>query len=269
MKKTLVILPALLLAACQPTLTAEFQDRPVVTCYLYAGEPVRVTVAKLLPFRDDVRFSGEDVNQLALAITDETTGSVYALTPQGAGGVYTGGAFLPEAGHAYRLQFAYDGLPVTASTQVAPLPEQVAFSTHSISAGFGGGGGGGMPEPLKITWDNPAGAYYVVTGVCIETSPTPVYDVDEEDDDDVSFDFPLSFQTEPAQDTIVRLSSQSFSYRGRYAMKLCAVQPEYVLMYRLNSVSTNLLELHANVENGFGIFTGVGSVSDTVTVYAN
>jgi hypothetical protein len=275
MKKTLFLpMPTaccllLLFPACQPTLIAEFQDRPVVACYLYAGEPASATISKLLPFRDDVRFSDEDVDKLNITITDETTGSVYALTPQGAGGSYTGGTFLPEAGHAYRLQFIYDDVPVTAATQIAPLPEHVKFSTHTITAGFGGGGFGGdgsRPEPLEITWDNPAGEYYIVTGVCIETTLTPVFDMDDEENDDATPAFPLSFQTEPTQDTIVQLSSQSFSYRGKYAIKLCRIQPEYVLLCRLNTSSVNLVELHANVENGFGVFTGVGSVSDTVRV---
>jgi hypothetical protein len=261
----------LLLTACQPTLIAEFEDRPVVECYLYAGGPVRVTVSKLLPFRDDVSFSDEDVDNLALVITDETTATAHALTPQGAGGVYTGGAFLPEAGHAYQLQFVYDNLPVTAATQIAALPENVAFSKTTIAAGFGGGGGGGfgdggMPEPIEITWDNPDGDYYIVVATCTTSNPTPVFDVD--DDDDETPDFPLSFQTEPTQGAAVQLSSQSFSYYGKYTVKLCRIQPEYVLLYQRTNSRSTLVELHANVENGFGIFTGVGSVNVEITVVA-
>ena len=262
----------LLFPACQPTLTAEFQDRPVVEGYLYAGEPVSVTVSKLLPFRDDVSFTAEEVDNLALAVTDETTGSAYPLTPQGSGGVYTGGAFLPEAGHTYQLQFVYDDVPVTAVTQIAALPENMTFSKKSISAGFGGGGSGGgssTMEPIEITWDNPGGEYYIITGVCITPNPTPVFDMDddEDEDDDTVPDFPLSFQTEPTQGASVQLSSQSFSYYGYYAIKLCRIQPEYVLLcQRADNTSSSLVELHANVENGYGLFTGVSSVSDTVRV---
>ena len=262
------LLLLLLPAACQPTLTAEFQDRPVVECYLYAGEPVSVTVSKLLPFRDDVHFSDEDVDKLALSITDETNGNVYPLTSQGAGGVYTGGDFLPEAGHAYRLQFVYDEVPVTAATQIATMPENVHFSKTVIAAGFGGGMGGGIPEPIEITWDNPAGDYYIITGVCITPNPAPVFDTDDEDD--TAPDFPLSFQTEPTQGATAQLSSQSFSYYGRYTVKVCRIQPEYALFCQsANNRSVTLPELHANVVDGFGLFTGVSSVSTGVYVVSN
>jgi hypothetical protein len=86
-------------------------------------------------------------------------------------------------------------------------------------------------------------------------------------DDDDATDFPLSFQTEPTQGASIQLSSQSFSYYGKHTIKLCRIQPEYVLLYqRTNSSSANLLELHANVENGYGVFTGVSSVSSEVYV---
>ncbi|MDR2448898.1 MAG: DUF4249 domain-containing protein [Prevotellaceae bacterium] len=263
----------LLFSACQPTLMAEFQDRPVVESYLYAGEPASVTVSKLLPFRNDVRFSDEEVDELTLTITDETTGNVYPLTPQGAG-VYTGHeTFLPEAGHTYRLQFTYDGVPVTATTQIAALPGNVAFSKTTVTAGFGGGMGGGgdagdSMEPLEITWDNPTGEYYIITATCTESNPTPIFDMDDNDnDDDTAPDFPLSFQTEPTQGASAQLSAQSFSYLGKHTVKLCRIQPEYVLLYqRMNSTSANLVELHANVENGFGVFTGVSSESREVNV---
>ena len=260
----------LLFTSCQPTLIAEFQDRPVVTGYLHSGEPVRVTVSKLLPYRDDVRFADEEIDKLSLTITDETAGSIYPLTAQGDSGIYTGGAFLPETGHTYQLQFMYDGVPVTAVTQIAPLPEQVKFSKNLIAAGFGGGMGG-QPEPIEITWDNPSGDYYIVAAVCITPNPTPVYEIDEEDEEDEDTPgFPLSFQTEPTQGASIQLSSQSFSYYGRYAVKLCRIQPEYVLLCRrMANSSANLVELHANVENGYGLFTGVSSVSNTITVVSN
>jgi hypothetical protein len=249
----------------------------VVTGYLYAGEPVSVTVSKLLPFRDDVRFSAEDVDNLALTVTDETTGSVYALTAQGSGGIYTGSALVPEAGHTYQLQFVYDDVPVTAVTQIAAPPEQVAFSKTTVSAGFGGGGGGGIGggdgggdggvmEPIEITWDNPTGDYYIVTGDCITPNPTPVFDMDDDAAAAAAPDFPLSFQTEPTQGASVQLSSQSFSYYGKYTVKLCRIQPEYVLLYQREQSRSALPELHANVENGFGLFTGVSSVNVEVNV---
>ena len=56
-----MILAAVLCAACEPTLVAEFTDKPVVSCYLQAGESPVLTVQKLIPFQDDAQFSDEDV----------------------------------------------------------------------------------------------------------------------------------------------------------------------------------------------------------------
>jgi hypothetical protein len=266
MKK--ILFATLWLAACQPTLIAEFQDRPVVESYLYAGEPASVTISKLLPFRDDVRFSGESVDNLSLTIIDEVTGYACPLTPQGNGGVYRNDLFIPESGHAYQLQFMYDNVLVTAATQIAAQPENVLFSKKSITAGFGGGFGGGTPNtPIEITWDNPGGDYYIVTATCITPNPTPVYEGEGDDDAPA---FPLSFQSEITQGASLQLSSQSFSYFGKYTVKVCRIQPEYVLFcQRINNSSEPLVELNANVVNGFGIFTGIGSVSVDIYVVSN
>jgi hypothetical protein len=169
---------------------------------------------------------------------------------------------------------------VTAATQIAPLPENAQCSKTTITAGFRGGGGGGMtmPDPLEITWDNPSGDYYVVVAVCDTSSAyTPIYDFDDDDDDDDdndddgdAFVAPLSFQSEITQGASVQLSPQSFSYSGYYTVKLCRVQPEYVLLYqRMNNRSENLAELNVNVVNGYGIFTGVSSTNFRVHVLSN
>ncbi|MDR1680952.1 MAG: DUF4249 domain-containing protein [Prevotellaceae bacterium] len=258
----------LLAAACQPTLVAEFEDRPVVACYLYAGEPVAVTVSKLIAFRDDVAFASDDVNNLVLTVTDMSTGAAHALTPQGAGGRYTSDAFLPEAGHSYQLQFLYDNVPVTAVTQIAAVPQNVAFSKTAVAGGGGGmGGAGGMPEPIEITFDNPDGDYYMVVAACATLNPTPVFEAEEGEE---APDFPLSFQTEPTQGEAIELTSQLFSYYGKYTVRLCRIQPEYLAFCRSMSIQkVTLRELHANVENGFGIFTGISSVSAAVYVVSN
>jgi hypothetical protein len=229
-----------------------------------------VKVSKLVPFRDDVSFSDEDVDRLHLAIHDETAGSVYPLTSQGGGGLYAGGDFRPEAGHAYRLQFAYDGVQVTAATQVAPLPENAQCPKTTITAGFGGSPGGSFDseamEPVAITWDNPSADYYIVTAACDTSAAyTPVRGEPNE-----TSAAPLWFRSEVTQGTSIQLSPQSFSYYGTYTIKLCRIQPEYVLLcQRMNSRSENLAELNANVVNGYGIFTGIGSKDFRVHVISN
>ncbi|MDR0687362.1 MAG: DUF4249 domain-containing protein, partial [Prevotellaceae bacterium] len=258
----------------EPTLIAEFQDIPVVEGYLYSGAPASVKISKLIPYRNDVTFSDEDVSRLHVEIVDETDGATYTLLSQG-GGLYADTTLLPGIGHAYRLQFAYNGEQVSALTQVAAAPEGVTVSPTSITVptwgggggGFGGGGGGGPTTPamISIEWSNPNLDYYLVVVDNVDSNPTSVrdslYNATTTDS--------LSFLTELTQDSIVQLSSQQFSYTGRHIVKLCRVQPEYVVMLQANTDSRSepLTEVHANVVNGFGIFTGMAVHRAVITVH--
>jgi hypothetical protein len=264
---------ALVLSSCQPTLVAEFQDIPVVEGYLYSGEPASVKISKLIPYRSDVTFSDEDVSRLHVEIVDETDGATYTLQPQG-NGLYADTALLPGLGRAYRLQFAYNGEQVSALTQLAAAPEGVTVSPTSITVAAWGGGGGGFggggsgptaPATISIEWSNPNGDYYLVVVDNVDDNPVTVRDslytgVDS-----------LSFLTELTQDSIVQLSSQQFSYTGKHIVKLCRVQSEYVVMLQANTDSRSepLTEVHANVINGFGIFTGIAVHSTAITVHKN
>jgi hypothetical protein len=50
-------------------------------------------------------------------------------------------------------------------------------------------------------------------------------------------------------------------------VKVCRIQPEYALFCQsANNRSVTLPELHANVVEGFGLFTGVSSVNVEVYV---
>lgn len=268
---------ALLLSSCEPTLVAEFQDIPVVEAYLYSGVPVSVKISKLIPYRDDVTFSDEDVDRLHVEIVDETDGATYALLPQG-DGCYTADSLLPGLERAYRLQFAYNGAEVTALTQVAAAPEGVTVSPTSITVqGFGGGGGGGggfggggggapdMPSAVSVEWSNPNSDYYFVVVDNVDSNPTALRD------SAYAADAGLSFLTDLTQDSIVQLSAQQFSYTGRHIVKLCRLQPELVVMLQANANSRSepLTEVHANVVNGFGIFTGIAIHTTEISVHKN
>ncbi|MDR2814349.1 MAG: DUF4249 domain-containing protein [Prevotellaceae bacterium] len=258
----------LLFSSCEPTLVAEFQDVPVVEGYLYSGEPASVRISKLIPYRSDVTFSDEDVDSLRVEIADETDGATYALRSQG-GGLYVDSTLLPKAGHSYRLTFAYNGVQVDALTELAAAPESVTVSPTSITVaswgegggGFGGGGMPSMPDPVSIAWSNPNRDYYLVVVDNTDANPVSVRDS--------ASTASLSFLTGLTQDSIVQLSSQMFSYTGRHVVKLCRVQPEYTVMVQANSSSRSesLTEVHANVTNGFGIFTGMSAHSAVITVH--
>ena len=123
-KYIFMILTAAVFAACEPTLVAEFTDRPVVSCYLQAGKTPTLTVQKLIPFQDDALFSDEDIDKLVIEITDITTGNSYSLAAQ-SNGQYTNESLIIESGHEYELHFNYNGEDVTAKTIVPSAPQGV------------------------------------------------------------------------------------------------------------------------------------------------
>ncbi|MDR3297443.1 MAG: DUF4249 domain-containing protein [Prevotellaceae bacterium] len=253
---------SLLLAACQPTLVAEFSDRPVVECYLYSDEPVRLKISTLIPYRDGVQFSGENIDQLAITVRDETLGSACLLAPQGDGVYASDSDFIPQPEHLYALHFSYDGEDVTAETQLAALPQNVAFSSSSITVpSFGGGGfgGGGGMTGITISWSNSERDYYVLTTRCF--NPDSVLLIDSG----------VVRTTADAllQDSLTMLSPMQFSYFGRHEIRLCRVQPEYAALLTRSEQSRSsqtLTEVNANVAGGFGIFTGVSCVRKEILV---
>jgi hypothetical protein len=176
----------------------------------YTDAPASVRISKLIPYRSDVTFSGEDVDRLHVEITDETENTLFTLLPQGGGG-------------------------------------------------FGGGGMPSAPSAVAITWSNPNRDYYLVAVDNVADNPAALRDSTAG----------RSFITELTQDSIVQLSSQQFAYTGRHIVRLCHLQPEYVVMSRASAASRSepLTEIHANVANGFGVFTGVACHRTEITVH--
>lgn len=264
MKKYISPITLLALVSCQPTLIAEFNDKAVVESYLHAGNPPVVKISKLIPFRDDVEFSDEDIDMLAVTVTDDTTGESRVLAALGEGR-YSADGFTITEGHTYSLAMPYNGETVTAATTIPPQPVGMAVSTTVIEAmghpglsrapGYGG---------AEITWENPDKAYYMIAVENTETNPTPIFDEEEED-------WPRpSFRTEPTQGTSSVLSPMSFSYYGWHDVILIRMQPEYVLLYSSQGeTSQTLTEIHANIEGGYGIFTGINSDTLRVKVVAS
>ena len=241
-----------ILAGCKPTLIAEFEDKPVVNCYLDAGKSPQLTISKLIAFRDDVAYADQDIDALIIKITDETTGEEFTMQPAGAGR-YDNPAFTVQAEHSYALHFTYDNKPVRASATVPPSPENVSFSDTSIgTGGFGGMGG------IEITWDNDDRNYYLVEGVTESASP-----IRESETAPAK-----SFRIDYTQENSITLSSMQFSYFGNYAVSLIRIEPEYVVMTQsVSNTSSSLADVRGNIEGGYGIFTGINRVTKTIQVY--
>lgn len=272
MKKVMYILTCLIVAGCQPTLIAEFEDKPVVSCFLDAGASPTLTISKLIAFRDDAAYSDEDVNALSITITDETDDVSFPMQPVGSGGKYENPLMIIQAARTYRLDFTYNRKSITATATIPDEPQNVTFSTTSVGVfnrSFNWVPGSSwnwddLPEfdsQVEITWDNDDRNFYIVE--CVTTSSEPVYENQTE--------APKSFKLDYTQTNYAVLSSMNFRYYGDYVVSLVRIQPEYAVMSEGSSntyTSTTIDDVKGNIDGGYGIFTGISRVTGMINVYA-
>ena len=254
---------ALLLVACEVTPETEFTDRPVVCCYLSEGESPILTIQKLIPFQGDATFSDEDINRLNITITDLTTSTNYLLYNIG-DGTYCNKDFIAESGHEYKLNFLYDGVEVEASTTVPSAPQNVSFSSTTIgvmSFDFKSTSATRAPnDGIEITWSNEDGDYYIVEGKTNSTSS--IRDIDDDEQMPAK-----SFKLNYTQGSSSTLSLSDFNYFGSYEISVIHINSEYAIMSQGGSTSsTTLLDVKGNIDGGYGIFTGISSVTRSINV---
>ena len=214
------------------------------------------------------------MDNLAVTITDETAGVDYTLALQDSG-VYVGGSdILPQAEHTYSLHFTYNGNEISAETQIAATPQNVVFSKDEITAQTMGNfqpGSSEMPEfindSLVVSWDNPDRDYYFVMVENIEDDPEAINSGFGGFGGMGGGNSSLLFRTELSQEASVSIQAQQFGYYGRYLVHVCRLQPEYVTLLQHNSET--LVEVFANVEGGFGVFTGISRYSKEIRVIEN
>ena len=104
MKRYIYLLILLVLASCEAIPETEFTDRPVVCCYLSDRESPVLTVQKLIPFQSDAEFSEEDISDLTITITDQTSGKEYLLSCT-EDGTYGNPELIVSSGHEYKLYY--------------------------------------------------------------------------------------------------------------------------------------------------------------------
>lgn len=263
MKKIFLLSGCLALGACEPTLIAEFEDKPVVSCYLDAGYSPVLTVAKLIAFRDDVAYSDEDVNTLPITITDETSGAAYPMQAAG-GGRYECPQLIAQSGHTYKLEFTYNGKPVLAITTVPEAPQDVSFSATSIGIMVWSSAASSRAEPgqgIEITWSNDDRNYYIVEGFTTSSAA-----VRETEDTEAVPD--KNFKLDYTQSNTATLSQMQFNYFGNYEVSLIRIHSEYAVISQGSSdTSTSLVDMKGNIEGGYGIFTGINRVRQNINVY--
>ena len=246
------------------TEVADFQDKAVMEAYLFADHTPVIRISKLIPFSGSATFSDMDIDKLSIQITENSTGNIYILSAMGEG-KYKNESLCVKTGETYKVTFPYNGEVVEAATTVPGKPQKVKVTPTYITVTqpgemSGGPGGMGRPSDILITWENSEKSYYLVVVQNMETSPIAIYDQDDEDDRPS-----MNFRSEPTQSDSCKINSMTFQYYGKHMVIVHKIQPEYALLYSNNSNSSqSLSEIHANVTNGFGIFTAINS--DTLFV---
>ena len=258
MQKIIALVIICFVISCKDTLVAGFQDKPVVESYLYADESPQIKISKLIPFSEDMALSDMDVNKLSVSITEKPSGKIYPLIAKGEG-LYENSSLVISSGKTYQLSFPYNGQEISATTVVPEKPQNLTLSASTISISQRGGtetgtGAPVMPSPIQITWNNDDQSYYLIYVKNVESVKIPI-----DTKNTSANDF---FRNQPTNANQYELNPRSFQFYGQHRIILYKIQAEYVLFFQENSnSSSSLTEIKANIVNGFGIFTGINSVS--------
>ncbi|MFA6540464.1 MAG: DUF4249 family protein [Bacteroidota bacterium] len=250
----ILLVSLILLSACNDNSTESVSTGiPIVEAYLKVGEPVSVKISTIIPYGSD-DMTGTDVNSLSVTVT--TDNSTHQLAPLG-DGMYVDSSLFVGENKEYMLTVNYNGILLTANTIVPAKPENFTQSVTEITVPVFEIGSGTLPEfpdPVKLTWTNTDGSYYVVVIENMEENPVAV-------NEQSNTDRPArTFRNQPSQNSSYEIQAMQFQYFGRHRLILHHLQPEYAALFEDNGDnSLNLKEPMTNIQNGLGIFTAVNS----------
>ena len=258
-----LLLSLLLLLACEEESISTIDTKtPVVTSYLYAGQPLDSLRVSL-----SFSYARADTNLITLDDLDITIlaeGQNFPLFNSG-NGYYNHPELIVENGKNYELSFTYEGETISSSTFV-PEKREATISSTSIelekitnNGGFPGGGGFTDVDPIEITWTNSENDYYYVLIENIEEDPEYVNDFLAELEE--NFGRRFSLITEPQITDFHNIDTRrGITQFGTHRVIVFRVTPEYAALYETSGTSSqSITEPPSNIENGLGIFTGVSS----------
>lgn len=258
----IVLLSILLLSSCEETsITSLNTETPVVSSYLYAGQPLdslRVTLSNSYAREDTQLVTLDDLD-----ITIWDGENKFELTSFGAG-YYRQSDLMIETEKSYVLEFDWKGATISATTFV-PGKKEAQLSTSLIEmekiTNTGGFPGGGFTQidPIEVSWDNPEGDYFYVLIENLETNPEYVNDFLAELEENLGQQFRRI--TEPSITDFHSINSRrEITQYGTHRVIVFRVSPEYAALYQTSGTSSqSLSEPPSNIDNGLGIFTGVSS----------
>ncbi len=241
---------------------SEFTPDLVVEAYLIPERAPEINLSIETPY--DTALSVElSVDNLDVILKSED--HEYICTSIGGGQYNAPEEFVVEVSHTYSLEISFNDELVTSQTFVPLKPTGYSASETSIelsssTSGGGFGSGGGMSSNINLYWNNPNNEYFLVMVENIESDPKPIRESDEERK--------LSFRNEPVQTEGDQIKPNSFQFFGTHRVILFRLNPEYSLLYEESGTSSqNMTNPITNIENGYGIFTGINA--DTLYIEVN
>lgn len=233
-----------------------FNDIPVVESYLIQTKPISVKISRKTPYDSNVALSSDNLDLLQVKIRHND--QVQILPPMG-NGEYRDDSFFPEEGVEYQLEFEYNNLAISSSTEILTKPENfkqsvtqiqmpgIDFSTRPPTRPA-------MPDPVRLSWTNNDNSYYMVVIENMESAPTAINDYGDREPPG------RFFRNEPTQTNMYEIQAMRFQYYGRHRLILYHLNADYAALYHdTGNSSQNLTNPTTNIENGLGIFTGINA----------
>ena len=257
----LILLVMGVVGGCKKEENKEFTDSPIIESYLEPGSYLTVNVSRQIPFSDNVKYSSDDINHLAITVVGNSTSHV--LTPLG-NGKYIDSSIVVSDGINFNLSFTFNSKNVTAYTYIPYKPKSFSQTATEIyikrrTATSGSGFGTTQPTPITFNWNNLDNSYYLMLVENMEAVLDPIRDFG------ASAPPSNRFRKAPTNSSAGDLRAFDFQYYGKHRVILYHVLPDYATLYNVNTTSSqNLTNPSTSIVNGYGIFTGLNA--DTLFV---
>lgn len=176
LKFVFILIITALLSACETEETTDLAaiDKPVVEAYLVPGQVVNVHITQQIGF-GTADTAQVPINDLSVFIADGT--NEYPLVDVSDGIYQSGSELAISEGKTYTLRFNYKDNIVSAETTIPTKPQNFAASATTFTVpvfDMGSGVRPEFPDPIKLTWTNPAHDYHLIVVQNIETAPTAI-----------------------------------------------------------------------------------------------
>lgn len=254
-----------ILFGCDQQIQIEAIDELNVEAFLYANEAFEgLKVTKLVSL-DSVEADPAPTDLAPEIVTGQ--GERFSLIYDPTTERYENADLMIEEDMTYRLEIPYNGEVISAETFIPSAIQNLTLSQTTYIMveinDFSDLQNITPADPLEIEWEAEDGAYFFVAFANASSDPDPINTF-------LPADLPPRFQRQsaPSTDPYYTIDvMREAQYFDTYWVDIYRVNPEYVALYEDNSSGTGTLnEIRTNVENGFGIFTGINRVRTSFLV---